>query len=130
MKHILNISESILLSISIFLIVFSLTLLNKNYIKFELNRYNYYDKVVNEINNEYGSTVVYYNDVKEDINNYVDSYYADKNYTSRTNNEDNTIYNNHIKFIGPFKNIRLYRDILDVCTILFISRIRTKLIIL
>ena len=123
MKHLLNIGESILLSISIFLIVFCLTILNKNYIKFELNRYKYYDIIISDIKKDINHDVVInYDNVKDDVNNYIDSYYVDKNYANKIDDSEETreIYNKHIKFIGPYKNIRLYRDILDICTLIFI----------
>ena len=123
MKTLLNIGESILLFITILLTVLSITILNKNFIKFECKKNDYYNKVVNNIKNDTNYDInIDSNDVKIDMNNYIDSYYVDKLYSSKIDNNDEyrNVYNKHIRFVGPFNNLRLYRDIFDVVTMVFI----------
>ena len=124
MKVLINIGESLLLAFTILLTVFSVTVLNKNFVKYEFKRHDYYNTITNNIKNDINQNdiVVDTNDVTGDINNYIDSYYVDKLYSSKVSNNDEyrDTYNKHIRFIGPYKNMRLYRDIFDVVTLAFI----------
>ena len=52
MKVLLNIFESLLLSFAILLVVLCMTILNKRYVKFSLDRTNYYQTVVDKINHD------------------------------------------------------------------------------
>ena len=126
MKIVLNIFESLLLSFAILLVVLCMTILNKRYVKFILDRTNYYQTVVDKINHdiEYNHYIDK-NKVKNDINNYIDNYYMDKEYTNKIepniNNDLTDYYNKQIKFIGPFKNFRIKKDVIDICTMLIIA---------
>ena len=66
MKTLLNIGESILLFITILLTVLSITILNKNFIKFECKKNDYYNKVVNSSSWKVTKPL---RDVKKIINN-------------------------------------------------------------
>ena len=124
MKVLLNIFESLLLSFAVLLVLICMTILNKRYVKFILDRTNYYDKVVEQINTDISyEHNIDKNKVKEDINNYIDNYYMDKEYSNKIEcNEDLTnYYNSKIKFIGPFINFRLKKDVIDICTIVIIA---------
>ena len=126
MKTLLNIIESILLTIAVFLVVMCMTLLNKRYVKFILSNNNYYQTVVNKMDEDI--TVNHYidsNKVKNDINNYIDNYYEDKEYNNKIIlKNDNpyltSYYNEQIKFIGPFTNYRLKKDIIDFSTLFIV----------
>lgn len=126
MKVLLNIFESLLLSFAILLVVLCMTILNKRYVKFILDRTNYYQTVVDKINHdiEYNHYIDK-NKVKNDINNYIDNYYMDKEYTNKietnVNNDLSDYYNQQIKFIGPFNNFRIKKDVIDICTIFVIA---------
>ena len=125
MKVLLNIFESLLLSIAILLVVLCMTILNKRYIKFILDKTNYYDKVVEQINHdiEYNHNIDK-NKIKIDINNYIDNYYMDKTYTNKISTDRNIdlteYYNKQIKFIGPFTNYQFKKDVINFSTIIII----------
>ena len=118
MKSFLNIIESILLALCIFLVVVAVTLLNKNYIKHEFKIHGYYELIISKMNDSSIDTEA----VKKDVNNYINNYFYDNKYSSKINSEDNTddIYNENIKLIKPIKDFRLFRDIFDLITIAII----------
>ena len=128
MKKVLNISLTILLIITIFLVSFTMTILNNSFVKLDLTIHSYYDVVIDNINKE----VKYEHylddkDVKSYVNNYIAGYYEERTYdnkihTSEDNKNDELkeVYNRNIKFIKPMKNIKFYHDIFDIATIIFI----------
>lgn len=125
MKILLNIFESILLSIAVLLVVLCMTILNKRYVKFVLEKTSYYQVVTDDLNEHFNNKYSFdKNTIKNDMNNYIDNYYIEKEYSSKVeydNKELTEYYNNKIKFIGPFNNFRIKKDIIDICTIVIIS---------
>ena len=84
-----------MLSITIFLSVICITIFNRNYIKFELRIHSYYDTILNNIINESnGSIEVDSNQIRKDVDTYIDNYYKDCKCSN-----DNTIYKDNISII-------------------------------
>jgi hypothetical protein len=113
MKKVLNIILSIMLAITIFLSVICITIFNRNYIKFELRIHSYYDTILNNIINESNDSIeVDNNQIRKDVDTYIDNYYKDCKCSN-----DNTIYKDNIMFFNKYKNMRLYHDILCLATL-------------
>lgn len=117
-KRIINILLSFLLTITIFVTIFTLTILNDNFIKMNLKKYDYYDVVYENIKRdllEYNNNLDYSldkNKMIKDINTYVKSRYDNKYYISKieTDVEDSEIrdiYNKNIKFNNIFKDYNM-----------------------
>ena len=128
MKKLIDILLTVLLTITIFLVCFSMTILNNSFVKLDLLIHNYYETVKNNIDEQidYDHSVDI-NHIKNDVNNYINGFYADRIYENKisTNveNKDSElkqIYNDNIKFIKPMHNIKLYHDIFDIATIVFV----------
>lgn len=131
---IINILEGILLAITIYLIIICITLVNSHFIIHVLDINNYYDIIYNNIKNDmsnYDSNLTYNLDIKfirEDVKDYVKSYYSDNIYINRIivndidiiPNEISDIYNNNIKFNKIIKNVRFKHDIIYLITIIMV----------
>jgi hypothetical protein len=124
----INILESILLSICIIMVVLSFTLFNTRFIIHEFTKHDYYQMIKDNINKEVD--VEYTIDdslLKNDVNSYINGYFNDRSFTNKIMiNEDvipskyDEIYNRNIKVIGPYKNVRMIKDIFDVATIIML----------
>ena len=117
MKIFINIINSLLLSIAIFICVISFTLLNKYYLIHEYEKYNYYQVSIDYITEHIDNVEIDINKLKKDINDYIKNYFKDKNYSSEL---DRDIYNQAIRRIGPYNDLRLYRDLFDLFAIVFV----------
>lgn len=106
-KQIINSSLALLLSLTIIVSLFSLTILNDNFIKKELQKNDYYDEVYNELKIEMSNTNLTKDIVIKDINNFIKSdYNKQKKYSISDNSE---IYNYYIKFKNFFDNFNFYK---------------------
>ena len=126
MNKVLNILLTIILTITIFVICVSMTILNNRFVKLELTIHNYYEVIKNNIDKQVEvDHSVDIKDIKNDVNNYINGYYEDRTYESKIYTENNidlsSVYNENIRFIKPMNNIKLYHDLFDIATILFIT---------
>ena len=97
-----------LLSFTILFVLCSLTLLNKNYYRHELDNKNYYEDVLKNINDEfeycnYKGNSVDIKSIKEDINYYIGNNFEKVEFHKYDNDVLNEIYNRNIKFNDFFK---------------------------
>ena len=120
MKSVINIIESILLAITIFLVMSFFTLGNRNFYYHEFDKYKYYDKVYKDIKNELNDKEIKNNitikDVKEDINKYVKNSF-NMQIVNRVKEDKENIYVTKITFDNKFKDI----DVDLIKNIVFIS---------
>ena len=108
MKNVVNIAESILLSITIVVVMAFFTLGNARFLYHEFDKYDYYQDVYNDITNEFRINNIDYHikvkDVKEDINKYVKHSFNIK-ITNRVKEDKNNIYLSKITFDKKFDDI-------------------------
>jgi len=132
-RKLINVGESILLSITIILALICLTIFNKHFVIMSLND-DYYEIVMNNIKNDMSIYNINYeldiNDVKKDTKKFINSYYTNKDFVNKmvfdegiiVNDEVNDIYSRDIRFNDIFRNynISIIREILYLITITLI----------
>lgn len=112
-RNIVNILLSLLLFITLFFVMVSLTICNDNFVIKVLEDNNYYKKQSLLLEKEIGSNIELDNTLfKEDINNYVEKKFVDKKYSSKIDgNKHSFLYNKYVKFNNEFKNINIKKYI-------------------
>ena len=133
MRRVINILLSFLFSITLFVTMFSFTVLNKNFIYRNFKNYDYYNKVYINIKNdikEYDKKLKYElskKDVENDIKTYVkkrydNTYFVNKIETDNNGEKLRDIYNKNIRFNNYFinKGYPLYITIIYFVNILLI----------
>ncbi len=132
-RKLINVGESILLSITIILALICLTIFNRHFVIMSLND-DYYEIVMNNIKNDMSIYNINYeldiNDVKKDTKKFINSYYTNKDFVNKmvfdegiiVNDEVNDIYSRDIRFNDIFRNynISIIREILYLITITLI----------
>jgi len=132
-RKLINVGESILLSITIILALICLTIFNRHFVIMSLND-DYYEIVMNNIKNDMFIYNINYeldiNDVKKDTKKFINSYYTNKDFVNKmvfdegiiVNDEVNDIYSRDIRFNDIFRNynISIIREILYLITITLI----------
>ena len=123
-KSIVNILLSLLFFITLFFVIFSLTICNDNFIIKVLDDSNYYQKQSILLEKEIGSKIeIDISDLKNDIDDYVEKKFVDKNYSSKiSSNKYSFLYNKYVKFNNYFKNIdlKLYIWIIYIVSIVLV----------
>ena len=101
-KNIINIFLGLLFLIFFLFAVFSLTVLNKNFIYMVFNKVGYYEKINKRL--EYLN--VDEEQINKDLKKYVKSHYRNENFNVKNlNDEANSQYNSIIKFDNYFSKV-------------------------
>lgn len=123
MKKLSNISLTILFSICTFLVIAFLTFFNPHFIIHEMEKYHYYEHVIDKMNFCLESSNIEYhyleNDLKNDIKKYVKSRYKDYYIGNKIDSVEysESIYLEHVKFDNWFKDNHIH----ELTYILFIT---------
>ena len=120
-KNIINVFLGLLFSITLFFTVFSLTVLNKNFIYMVFNKVGYYEK----INKKLEHLNIDEEQINKDLKTYVKSHYSNDYFNVKNlNDEINSQYNSIIKFDDYFSEV----DITLVIEFIYIITISLILI--
>lgn len=120
-KNIINVFLGLLFSITLFFTVFSLTVLNKNFIYMVFNKVGYYEK----INKKLEHLNIDEDQINKDLKTYVKSHYSNDYFNVKNlNDEINSQYNSIIKFDDYFSEV----DITLVIEFIYIITISLILI--